>query len=1315
MLVTAGIVVSVILGLIILLIPIIIIPYVYVRKGYRLLSSISRKKGIRGITHRFALALARRGNLPWIVAVDLLEVGLPGPSHLLALQGLCPPENIVGKIRGWGFYEVLTILSGKGCSIPERIMEEAKIFHILAGQKSYLEILGFTPEKPPLILAYCHDSLIEVWAGGNEYSSRILPGRARERLIQTSHPELIGMALGAGIVASWGCSGGIDAIETLSIAYPEIPPSVEALKYHFGVEGPPSKVVGESFLTALSMLSQIGVLRELGLPEWITSAVHPGEGPSCNIDEGVIVITDSPKASCPTWSSRSPDIRLLDGVRDPRVKASIYSLAVRSGDWKSALKWSHLRVWGEEFKKTLARTLKPSKEPPTRGGFQIRPVDASLIRISKYRVVFNCLRPLSECASHANLRIKEKPSTKPIVHPLSPAFRNIWEAVKATERDWKSSRTLYIVPSRLSALITSRTLGIKPIIHPWNADHWDKDSSIISWEDLLSMPWVLSKPERIILIYPESYPGIPEKVADAKEWVLWLTHQYSPLSVSRLLYHLDVKIEGNNEIPETPPPSYHREWIAEEAEKIFKHSWKGYSLRPYQKKIITSIIEMTLSRPMQPVFTILPTGSGKSAIFQVAGVIARRLGLGGYTLVISPLIALMRDQVEGARRRGFKAERIDASITGRKRKLIYRKAAMGLIDFIYATPERFMEEGFNELIISFPPALVVLDEAHTLARWGPSFRPSYLHSTQILSDIRSTDKWPPIALFTATAPPDTIDEVLNSIGTRTGSIIQVNLSEDFYYDWPSEGALVFQGPIIRPEIEFKVKPASPGEERVEELARLVVKLAQWSSTIGEPWIGLIYTGYVRRARKEWENADYLAELLSMKTGINTISYHGQLSPSERRRRENSIYRASIEGPSTIVVATKAFGMGVDIPNIRWVIHFTPSESIEDYYQEVGRAGRDGRSAKAIVLYHPVDFEERLRMIRAQRLTPSQIATTYNTILSLWNKIREKTGGNPEIVIPRELLYADPINMKALNMLQRLGYLDYWALRAPIVAYRFKRGEDPSDYLPWYMDLGSRVIIGPDSNISNIAERIELTFYRCPRVNNNYRPVAIKAGSLIVSTGECREFVAMPTNMIDTVVVNMSLNRNHSIIEFFPPLEFSVIMRNMWIEEEKLEYLHKLLEESLRISRKSEKEADRIVKKGINEYFNSFNPLGRVKPPSSLGMKASCPKLQDCIDEIVDVARKVSRWIGPKAITLAVQEEDKASWIVKEASARLGGPFQGRWRGMYNRVVAASRRGGIGLMDYGFIIAVVKASGRRSVLIDRLDSYPYSSLFIYTVS
>ncbi len=302
---------------------------------------------------------------------------------------------------------------------------------------------------------------------------------------------------------------------------------------------------------------------------------------------------------------------------------------------------------------------------------------------------------------------------------------------------------------------------------------------------------------------------------------------------------------------------------------------------------------------------VMPTGAGKSLCFQLPAVVHP-----GLTLVVSPLIALMKDQVDGLQRIGVRAAYLASSQTAEERRDAMRQIQAGALDLLYVSPERLREASFLNTLSRLDVWLVAVDEAHCISTWGSDFRPDYL---RIPDAIDRLPQRPVIAAFTATATPGVRDDLI----------------EQLRMDDPERVLAGFD----RPNLRFLAKYCRLPSTRLRDLS------AEVGAREGS---GIIYAG-TRKASEEqaaWLRAD----------GRSAVAYHAGLPPHERTAAQD----AFLGGEVDVIVATNAFGMGIDKPDVRFVIHTTLPQSPDAYYQEVGRAGRDGLPADALLLYTPSD-------------------------------------------------------------------------------------------------------------------------------------------------------------------------------------------------------------------------------------------------------------------------------------------------------------------------------------------------------------------------
>ncbi len=332
----------------------------------------------------------------------------------------------------------------------------------------------------------------------------------------------------------------------------------------------------------------------------------------------------------------------------------------------------------------------------------------------------------------------------------------------------------------------------------------------------------------------------------------------------------------------------------------------GYdSFRKGQEELVTAILSG------RDVLGIMPTGAGKSICYQVPAML-----LGGLTLVISPLISLMKDQVGALKEAGVPAAYINSAQTaGEAREVMYH-AAEGRYKLLYVAPERLMVPSFLNILEDTEVSMVTVDEAHCISQWGQDFRPSYL---KILEFLEYLPNRPVVSAFTATATARVRDDIVSALEL--------------------EDPLIYTASFDRPNLYFAVeKPDS----RKTELLRLVTLRADKS--------GIVYCA-TRKA------VDEVCAMLCG-SGINATRYHAGLGADERRANQD----AFLYDEKPVMVATNAFGMGIDKSNVSYVIHYNMPKDMESYYQEAGRAGRDGEPADCILLYNGQDVRTALFLI-----------------------------------------------------------------------------------------------------------------------------------------------------------------------------------------------------------------------------------------------------------------------------------------------------------------------------------------------------------------
>lgn len=405
---------------------------------------------------------------------------------------------------------------------------------------------------------------------------------------------------------------------------------------------------------------------------------------------------------------------------------------------------------------------------------------------------------------------------------------------------------------------------------------------------------------------------------------------------------------------------------------------------PGQEPVVSSLLGG------RDTLAVMPTGGGKSLCYQLPAMVME-----GVTLVISPLIALMKDQVDGLIRKGVPATMINSTLSPAEQSERLRDLAAGKFKLVYVAPERFRSGQFIRALQDVPVALFAVDEAHCLSQWGHDFRPDYLR----LSEAVETLGHPQTAAFTATATPEVQKDILEVLKLRD----------------PYVSISGFE----RPNLSLRVIQCDGHREKYDRLRKLI---RDWKT-------GIVYCA--TRKRVEEVCTSLSAE------GVKLIAYHGGMEDRDREWAQNVFLNRTYD----VAVATNAFGMGIDRPDVRFVAHFDVPGSIEAYYQEAGRAGRDGEPSACELLFNYADTRTQEFFIDGNN--PSE-----DTIRDLYMAIRKLCGsGNEGITVPIKDL-GDMLNINnsmqissALSHLVRSGYIERFDV--PGERARGTRLRDPS--------------------------------------------------------------------------------------------------------------------------------------------------------------------------------------------------------------------------------------------------------------------------------
>ena len=400
-----------------------------------------------------------------------------------------------------------------------------------------------------------------------------------------------------------------------------------------------------------------------------------------------------------------------------------------------------------------------------------------------------------------------------------------------------------------------------------------------------------------------------------------------------------------------------------------KQYWGYDSFREMQYEIISSVLsgEDTLA--------LMPTGGGKSITYQLPTMVSD-----GLCIVITPLIALMKDQVDRLRTRGIQAVAIHSGLSRRKIDVLLDNCVYGDIKFLYISPERLNSDIFQLRVRRMNVSLIAVDEAHCISQWGYDFRPAYLH----IARLRELQPEVPVLALTASATEEVADDIMERL--------------------KFDRKRVMRSSFARPNLSYVVRKV---DDKEEQLMRII------GSVNGS---GIVY---VRRRNTAEQIADFLQQ-----QGVSASFYHGGLPAEERSIRQDEW----VSGKVRIMVATNAFGMGIDKSDVRFVVHYTMCDNMESYYQEAGRAGRDGVRSYATLLVSPDDYKSLSRRIESTFPPLEVVKTIYNQLCSfLMIAIGDGKGRSYIFNIHdfcAQYHYFPTTVLGALDLLERNEYLTY---------------------------------------------------------------------------------------------------------------------------------------------------------------------------------------------------------------------------------------------------------------------------------------------------
>lgn len=409
--------------------------------------------------------------------------------------------------------------------------------------------------------------------------------------------------------------------------------------------------------------------------------------------------------------------------------------------------------------------------------------------------------------------------------------------------------------------------------------------------------------------------------------------------------------------------------MGKDYKSLLRHYWHYDDFRGIQREIIESI------GAGKDTLGLMPTGGGKSITFQVPA-----LAMDGVCLVITPLIALMKDQVAHLHRIGILSAAIYSSMSREEIVATLENCIFGGIKILYVSPERLASDLFLVKLRHMKVSFITVDEAHCISQWGYDFRPSYLQ----IAEIRKVKPHVPILALTATATPNVIDDIQERLCFQEKNVFRMSYE--------------------RKDLAYIVRTAMDKEQQMLHILNAV------------PGCAIVY---VRSRRKTKEIAEYL-----IKSGISALAYHAGLDSAVRDERQHEWHDDRVR----VMVATNAFGMGIDKPDVRMVIHMDCPDSLEAYFQEAGRAGRDGKKSYAVLLYNDSDERKLRKRISENYPEKDYIRKVYEHLAYFYQiGVGSGNGASFEFNIDQfcHTFKHFPVQVdSALKILMRSGYLDY---------------------------------------------------------------------------------------------------------------------------------------------------------------------------------------------------------------------------------------------------------------------------------------------------